>query len=219
MDAFFFSMKRAHLGWERLGRELLKDFELTPARFDLLNTIADSEDEDAEPITQAEIWKRLGVVRSAVCEMVKALVELGLISRRRVPEERTYFVELTALGRRVRSAAYDGTVNNGEATQWADNLMTNQQDIDPMPIRYESTLLFFAIGGRLGNWVRRNRELYIWDYEDLYGSLVTAEELANGDGFAGIPIVDDEWVAQNSIELDARQWQQVLEAQRAVAPA
>src|ERR1043166_5326203 len=58
MDAFFFSMKRAHLGWERFGRKVLKQDSLTPARFDLLSTIVDCEANE-ELMTQAELWKRL----------------------------------------------------------------------------------------------------------------------------------------------------------------
>ena len=43
MDAIFFSMKRAHLGGERLGRFLLEPFKAfglkTTARFDMMKTI------------------------------------------------------------------------------------------------------------------------------------------------------------------------------------
>ena len=46
-----FAMKRAHLGFERMGRKLLKGFELTPARFDLLATLRDGR----KRMTQAEL--------------------------------------------------------------------------------------------------------------------------------------------------------------------
>jgi len=179
-----------------LGRAFLKEFALTPARFDLLNTIVECTD---EPITQAELWKRLGVVRSAVCEMVKELVELGVIVRERVPKERTWFLKLTELGRQLQKAAYDELINNGAATQWADNLMTEQLDTDPMAVRFHATRVFFAMGEALGNRVRRNRHLYMWDLEDLYALLIRPED---GDTWGDVPWIDDEWIAANSVEMD-----------------
>jgi DNA-binding MarR family transcriptional regulator len=199
MDAFFFSMKRAHLGWERLGRRLLKPEGLTPARFDLLNTIVDCE-ASGELMTQAELWKRLGVVRSAVCEMVKALVEAKILKRyRETPKARTWIVTLTELGKKLQKSAYDDLNNNGIATQWADSLMTDRQDIDPMPIRYEWTSKFFSMGADLGNRVRRNGDLYCWDIEELYASLIRPED---GETWGDVPWMDEKWIAENSVEMD-----------------
>ena len=185
MDAVFFSMKRAHLGAERLGRWLLKEFSLTPARFDLLNTIVDCE-VSGELMTQAELWKRLGVVRSAVCEMLKELLELKIVKRyRERPKARTWIIRLTDLG-------------NGVATQWADSMITSRMDIDPMPIRHEWTQRFFWIGAELGNWVKRNTDLYIWDIEELYASLITPED---GETWGDVPWMDEKWIEENSVEM------------------
>ena len=200
MDAFFFAMKRAHLGWERLGRKLMEPEKLTPARYDLLNTIVDCE-ANGNLMTQAELWKRLGVVRSAVCEMVKELVEKKLLTRYRATEDsRTWIVRLTELGRKLQKSAYDDLNNNGIATQWADSLMTDRKDIDPMPIRHEWTQIFFSIGADLGNRVRRNRDLYCWDIEELYASLITPED---GETWGDVPWMDEKWIAENSAPMDA----------------
>ena len=199
MDAFFFSMKRAHLGWERLGRKLLQQEGLTPARYDLFNTIVDCE-ANGELMTQAELWKRLGVVRSAVCEMVKELVEKKLLTRYRAADSRTWIVRLTELAKRLQKSAYDDLNNNGIATQWADSLMTNRQNIDPMPIRHDWTGTFFTIGADLGNRVRRNHDLYTWDIEELYASLITPED---GETWGDVPWMDEKWIAENSIEMEA----------------
>ena len=198
MDAFFFSMKRAHLGWERLGRTLLKPEGLTPARYDLLNTIVDCEAND-ELMTQAELWKRLGVVRSALCEMLKELVKIGIVTRQRAPDKRTWIVRLTELGKKLQKSAYDDLNNNGIATQWADSMMTNRLDIDPMPLRHHWSQVFFNIGVELGNRVRRNRDLYVWDIEALYASLITPED---GETWGDVPWMDEKWIAENSIEID-----------------
>ncbi len=195
MDAFFFSMKRAHLGWERLGRAFLKEFALTPARFDLLNTIVDC----AEPITQAELWKRLGVVRSAVCEMVMELVTLGIVTRTRAPDSRTWILKLTELGKKLQRGAYDELNNNGIATQWADSLITDRTERDPMPIRHAWTQTFFSIGADLGNHVQRNTDLYTWDIEELYASLIRPED---GETWGDVPWMDEKWIAENSVEMD-----------------
>jgi DNA-binding MarR family transcriptional regulator len=199
MDAFFFSMKRAHLGWERLGRKFLKEEGLTPARYDLLNTIVDCE-ASGSLMTQAELWKRLGVVRSAVCEMVMELVELKILTRTRAKDSRTWIVRLTELGKRLQKSAYEDLNNNGIATQWADSLMTDRKNIDPMPIRYEWTQIFFSIGADLGNHVRRNSDLYAWDIEELYASLIRPED---GETWGNVPWMDDKWIAENSVEVDA----------------
>jgi DNA-binding MarR family transcriptional regulator len=194
MDAFFFSMKRAHLGWERLGRTLLKQEGLTPARYDLLNTIVDCE-ANGELMTQAELWKRLGVVRSAVCEMVKELVEKKLLTRYRAADSRTWIVKLTELAKKLRNAAYADLNDGGIATGWADSLMTDRRDTDPSPIRHEWTQTFFKIGADLGNRVRRNRDLYCWDLEELYASLIRPED---GETWGDVPWLDEKWIAANA---------------------
>src|SRR5947209_2913413 len=138
MDAVFFSMKRAHLGGQRLGRWLLEPFGLTPARFDMLNTIVDCP----VPITQSELTRRLGVVRSAVSEMVHALMRLKIVKRVRAADSRTWIVQLTVLGKRLQKEAYDALINNGIATQWTDNLITDGMELDPAPRRHEWTQIF-----------------------------------------------------------------------------
>jgi DNA-binding MarR family transcriptional regulator len=195
MDAVFFSMKRAHLGGQRLGRKFLEAFALTPARFDLLNTIVDCNEE----MTQAELWKRLGVVRSAVCEMVKELVEKKLLMRSRAKDSRTWIVKLTELGRKLQKEAYDDLINNGIATQWTDSLITRGTTIDPMPLRHHWTQIFFGIGADLGNRVRRNHDLYTWDIEELYASLIRPED---GETWGDVPWMDEQWIAENSVEVD-----------------
>jgi DNA-binding MarR family transcriptional regulator len=176
-------MKRAHLGMERLGRKLLEPFGLTPARFDLLNTIADCE----KPMPQKELWKRLGVVRSAVCEMLKSLIKLALVKRYRAADSRTWIVQLTKSGRELTKRAYDALVNGGDATVIVDVLIAGESG-DPASIRHELAGTFFSIGDRLGNRVRRNSDLYCWDIEEFYAALTTYEDRSMS--FGGVPFVD-----------------------------
>ncbi len=186
MDAVFFSMKRAHLGGERLGRKLLEPFGLTPARFDLMNTIADEKG----PMPQKELWKRLGVVRSAVCEMVKSLMKLALVNRYRAADSRTWIVRLTERGREVIRDAYDALINRGDATVHVDAVIAG--DADPASIRHHWTASFLDIGARLGNGVRRNCDLYCWDIEEFYAWLTTPEDRDFHDG--RVPFVDETFI-------------------------
>src|SRR5215470_11032742 len=159
LDAVFFSMKRAHLGGQRLGRSLLEPFEkfgLTPARFDMMKTIFECE----EMLSQAKLVQRLGVVRSAVSDMVKVLVELKLLTKFRAADGRTFIVQLTEFGRALIEKACDELMNNGEASAYVDNVITDDFNRDPMGRRHDWTSWFFYIGRKLGNDATANRDLY-----------------------------------------------------------
>jgi len=200
MDAIFFSMKRAHLGGERLGRFLLEPFKpfglKTTARFDMMKTIYESE----EMLSQASLVRMLGVVRSAVSDMVKVLIKLKLLTKFRAADGRTFIVQLTELGRALIKKACDELMNNGEATAYVDNVITDDFNRDPMGRRHDWTAWFFYIGQKLGNDAVANRDLYFWDMEDLYASLICPED---GETWGPIKWIDDKWIAENSVEIVA----------------
>ena len=194
MDAVFFSMKRAHLGGQRLGRFLLEPFAafgLTPARFDMMKTIYECE----EMLSQAKLVKRLGVVRSAVHDMVKALLKLKLLSRFRAADGRTFIVQLTELGRALIKKACDELMETGEASARVDNLITPTSD--PMDLRHQWTESFFHIGAVLGNDAWANQDLYWWNLEDLYAVVIRPED---GTTWGPVPWMNDEWIANNTVE-------------------
>ena len=197
MDAVFYSMKRAHLGGQRLGRFLLEPFAkfgMTPARFDMMKTIYECE----EMLSQAKLVERLGVVRSAVSDMVKVLIELKLLKKFRAADGRTFIVQLTEFGRALIKKACDELLNNGEATAHVDNLISKTPIT--MEQRHQLTELFFDIGAKLGNDAWANADLYWWDLEDLYALLITPED---GPTWGRIPWMDDEWIANNSVEIES----------------
>ena len=186
-------MKRAHLGGQRLGRFLLEPFEpfgLTPARFDMMLTIYDEE-----MLSQATLTRRLGVVRSAVSDMVNVLIELKLLTKSRATDGRTFIVRLTKFGRELIKAACDALLNNGEATAYVDNLITEGKG-DPSERRHDWTSWFFSIGAVLGNNAYSNRDLYWWDLEDLYAVLIRPED---GETWGDVPWMDDAWIAKNTV--------------------
>jgi DNA-binding MarR family transcriptional regulator len=199
MDAIFFSMKRAHLGGERLGRFLLEPFKAfglkTTARFDMMKTIYESE----EMLSQARLVEMLGVVRSAVSDMVKVLIKLKLLTKFRAADGRTFIVQLTEFGRALIKKACDELMNNGEATAYVDNVITDDFNRDPMGRRHDWTAWFLHIGRKLGNDAIANRDLYWWDMEDLYALLIRPED---GETWGPIPWMDERWIAENSFEID-----------------
>jgi DNA-binding MarR family transcriptional regulator len=176
--------------------EPFKEFGLkTTARFDMMKTIYESE----EMLSQARLVEKLGVVRSAVSDMVKVLIELKLLTKFRAADGRTFIVRLTEFGRALIKKACDELMNNGEATAYVDNLITHEFDRDPMERRHDWTVWFFNIGQKLGNDAVANRDLYWWDIEDLYASIIRPED---GETWGSIPWMDEKWIAENSFEMD-----------------
>jgi DNA-binding MarR family transcriptional regulator len=108
MDAVMFDLKAAHLSVQRVGRMFAKPYGLTVARFDLMNALG------VDGMFQKDLWKRLNVTRSVICEMLGALLELGWVKRVRASDKRTWLVTLTEMGRAVFRRCFEETVNNGE---------------------------------------------------------------------------------------------------------
>jgi DNA-binding MarR family transcriptional regulator len=98
MDDVFFGMKRGHLAVNAWALGRLKEFGITPARFDLMRMIYFRNYRWA----QSELRRALGVARATISVMVRALVKLGWITREVNPfDRRTLDCLLTYEGRRV----------------------------------------------------------------------------------------------------------------------
>ena len=161
---------------------MLRGFELTPARFDLMNVVS-----GFGGLKQSDVWRRLGVVRSAVCEMLATLEALGLIQRRRDPHDRrTWKVSLTARGRTVFERAYAGLINSGDIAVCLDAVLARRDfDADTTQRRYEYVSLSLGLGADFGARAR-GPDLYWWDYEDFYAWFADVED---GDPEDGVPFV------------------------------
>lgn len=77
MHAMFFAAKSAYLQSMVFQRRISRDLGITPARFDLLSTIGGSR------WLQDDVARRLGVTRSNVGRMMRALERLGWVVRAR----------------------------------------------------------------------------------------------------------------------------------------
>jgi DNA-binding MarR family transcriptional regulator len=100
-----FYLKRSHLMALAMLRDKLAPYGITPARYDLLFVIANSNlwTGKFHRVYQSEIWRALGVCPSVVCKMLRALERLGLVRRARatVNDRRQVIVELTRKARGV----------------------------------------------------------------------------------------------------------------------
>jgi len=164
MDAVLFAMKKGHLSALRFSRRALKPFELTPARFDLMNAIG------RRGARQCDLWRRLNVVRSVISEMLGALLALEWVKRERAKDGRTWHVSLTERGRAVFERAYDQWVNSGDTAVFVDAALVNRQfeaNVEEERIRFISMLSNFVWAR--GWWLRGATSLYMWDPEDYYG--------------------------------------------------
>jgi len=191
MDAVMFHLKGAHLTAQRVGRTLLRTFAITPARFDLMLALGE------KGMRQNDLWRRLGVVRSAVSEMLRSLRALGWVKRVRASDGRTWLIQATRRGRAVLERAYERCVANGDATVHMDaGLTEGHVEIDALARR---NAFIFACDGfethfRLVPWFR-GRDLYEWHPEDYWTLLTTHDDPTGGEA---VPWVD-EWLREPEI--------------------
>src|SRR3954471_16894373 len=96
MHASFFGIKRVHLRVLAVTRPMIKDYELTPARFDMLRVVLLHPD----GIAQTTLRWLLGVSAPTVSRMLKSLQQLGFVERERdLADGRCLNVLLTPRGR------------------------------------------------------------------------------------------------------------------------
>ena len=98
MDDVFFGVKRAHLAVNAWALGKLKEFGVTPARFDLMRLIYDRNFQ----WVQSHLRAHLGVARATISRMLRSLEKLGWIERKPNPwDRRTRDCVLTYEGRRI----------------------------------------------------------------------------------------------------------------------
>ncbi|MBC7018091.1 MarR family winged helix-turn-helix transcriptional regulator, partial [Salmonella enterica] len=96
MHRIFFSIKRVHLRVIEIGKGMLAEFGLTPARFDMLRVVLAHE---PHGLLQSRLRALLGVSGATVSRMLKALEELGFVTRTPFHRDRrNLLIELTSDG-------------------------------------------------------------------------------------------------------------------------
>ena len=174
MDAVMFHLKGAHLAAQRVGRRLLRGFAMTPARFDLMNALGPNG------MKQSDLWRRLNVVRSVVCEMVRALGAIGWVKRVRAADGRTWLVQRTRRGTRVFEGGFAERVESGDATVHLDFAVTHGY-VENDAMRIRNDLVWVCDGMmctlRMGPPFR-GPDLYDWRPEDYAFWLVEKDDFA-----------------------------------------
>lgn len=111
MHALLFRLKRAFQRSLAHVRPLIADFGLTPARFDMMKTIAHG---GTDSILQSSIRRVLGVSAPTVSRMLKSLEGLGFVVRTPAGfDKRERHVALTEEGRRRFDAAASELIVSG----------------------------------------------------------------------------------------------------------
>jgi DNA-binding MarR family transcriptional regulator len=96
MHRIFFSVKRVHLRVIEIGKGLLAEYGLTPARFDMLRVVLEHE---PYGLLQSRMRALLGVSGATVSRMLKALENLGFVTRTpHATDRRNLLIELTDYG-------------------------------------------------------------------------------------------------------------------------
>jgi DNA-binding MarR family transcriptional regulator len=98
------------------ARAFAKEFDLTPARIDLMLAL------QFGPTLQRDLARDLAVTPPVVSRMLRALEGLGLVFRRKLEEDRRHrIVALTSWGKSTLETLFDGFfVDDGSITLQAD---------------------------------------------------------------------------------------------------
>ncbi|HEX4517736.1 MAG TPA: hypothetical protein VH054_29535 [Polyangiaceae bacterium] len=160
MDGVLFEMKKAHLAGARFGRLLLKPFgkALTPARFNLMLALHE------KPMRQSDLWKRLGVVRSVVSEMLDSLNDLKWVKAIRAADGRTRLISLTRLGQKLFELAFAHCILSGNMPLEVDRALAGRHEREkPRVERYKGATIATKLIRYFGWWLEGASDLYVWN--------------------------------------------------------
>jgi MarR family 2-MHQ and catechol resistance regulon transcriptional repressor len=121
-----FEIKQCHLAGVRFTRSFTSIWGLTPARLDMIRAIF----EPGYPILQSDLRHRLGVPKSVISVMVRALERDGFILRVRCPtDRRTFLLVVTLKGRAAMREIHHDTV----VEPYLDLMLRSTFDYDDAP--------------------------------------------------------------------------------------
>jgi DNA-binding MarR family transcriptional regulator len=152
MHQLTFVLKRAHHATLKMLRPIAAQYDLTPARVDVLNILLVRDFGPTIMPYQAAIARALGLCRSTICKMVVALEKAGFVKRVLAlwGDQRCRCVKLTPYGRRcllrvlkaIRSRAVERPLFNA-LTRWTrtrDERTIFMHELDARAMRLSSGL-------------------------------------------------------------------------------
>ena len=121
---------------------------------------------------QCDLWKVLGVVRSAVSELLEVLTSLGWVKRIRAADGRTKLVSLTVRGRAIFDSAYARCIRSGDATIEVNFALKGLRgSADPNAERTGAVTAAQRIVGHFGWTLADASDLYLWDPEEIFDQM------------------------------------------------
>ena len=115
MHNLYFQFKRSYWGMQNKVRQPLKDMEITAARVDMLYAITNME----FGVEQRTLAGALGVKKSVVSRMLKALLMQELVEREKSKRDRRmWIVRLTTAGKEKLDAVFKRFVRSHRIKKW-----------------------------------------------------------------------------------------------------
>ena len=145
MDDILFGAKRAYWGSFRFAARKLREFGITSARINLLRVIHATP---MQKVSQRYVCHRLGVARSVVSRMLRALEELGLVERAERPfDRRTRMCRLTPEGRKLVAHVWTELVHSRVVASEIDAIWK-----EPQAMRVAAEPIFAGLALSFGRW-------------------------------------------------------------------
>lgn len=146
MDDVLFGAKRAYWATLRFSSRKLASFGITPARLDMLRVIYATP---MRSVSQRYVRHHLGVARSVVSRMLRALEELGLVERgeRFAHDRRTRVCRLTSRGRELVASVWRELVQSRVVADELDGIWR-----EPQVMRESAGLIFTDLALSFGRW-------------------------------------------------------------------
>ena len=147
MDDVLFGVKRAYWASAGFAARKLAKYGITPARLNLLRVIYAGP---GRRVSQRYVRHHLGVARSTVCRMIRALEGLGLVERdgsRLAEDRRTLMCALTQRGRELVARVYGELVHTREIAHAIDAVW-----LEPQAMRLAAEPVFAGLALSFGRW-------------------------------------------------------------------
>ena len=129
MNRFTFSVRRVFHRSNQIGILILRSYGLTPSRYDLMMAIACQRQGF---VPHADVVTLMGVRGPVISRMVSALVQRGLVVRRRDPRDgRRRLIGITRLGYLALRCAFKRVVRSGFIAKVTLRAITDAPDFAP----------------------------------------------------------------------------------------
>ena len=166
MNELFFQFKRSYWGIQNKIREPLKEMEITSARVDMLYAI--KRRDESSWVEQRTLATALGVKKSVVSRMLKALLERQLVERQKsYRDKRMWILRLTTAGRAKLKAVFKKFVRSHKIKKWLFEALVGPDWRKKRQERFWELLVIDESVQRIRDWFRGGGTIYYpWHPDD-----------------------------------------------------